>query len=220
MNDIKKQLYPFIEDNVGILEDLDTSEYEGYEFSEKYKKKKEFIISNFYKPYYPFIKTNKRKILFILASAAIIGTVSVAAYAPAREYIINIFSDHSRITAQSESGKYPAKIEKIYSVTVPSEYHIDKEKSVYTDNYRITVYYSEKDRQYLFFEQSTKEAFSADVDNEHGDSTITADKYGNEMIIHNNGSNISIIWEANGYMFSLDGTLTEQEMMNIYYSLK
>ena len=220
MNDIKKQLYPFIEENVGILEDLDVSEYEGYEFFEEYKKKKEFIISNFDKPYYPFIKTTKRKILFILASAAIIGTVSVAAYAPAREYIINIFSDHSRITAQNENGEYPAKIEKIYSVTVPSEYHIDKEKSVYTDNYRITVYYSEKDKQYLFFEQSTKEAFSADVDNEHDDPTITADKYGNEMIIHNNGSNISIIWEANGYMFTLDGTLTEQEMMNIYYSLK
>ncbi len=220
MNDIKKQLYPFIEENAGIIDDIDASEYEDYKFSEEYKKKKEFLIRNFDKPYYPLIKTTKRKVIFILASAAIIGTVSVAAYAPAREYVINKFSGHSRITTEINSDEDPKTIQKAYSVIVPYDYKIDNEQSVYTDDYRSTVYYSERDNQYLYFEQSTKAAFSADIDNEQAEPTTKTDKNGNEMIIYNNGSNISIIWEANGYMFSLNGTLNEQEMMSIYYSLK
>ena len=126
MSDTRSELKKLVPLYCDELNSLDLSLYENYEFSKDYLNKKEKLINNQSRIYYPLIKTTGRRIASAIIAAAIMGTTTVAAYAPARNavrnFFLRIFNDHTVVSVQHDSkdiGDHKSKIEKQYSITVP-----------------------------------------------------------------------------------------------------
>ena len=91
MSDTRSELKKLVPLYCDELNSLDLSLYENYEFSKDYLNKKEKLIKNQSRIYYPLIKTTGRRIASAIIAAAIMGTTTVAAYAPARNAVRNFF---------------------------------------------------------------------------------------------------------------------------------
>ena len=209
------------------LNSLDLSSYSNYEFSEDYLNKKEKLIKNQSRIYYPLIKTTGRRIASAIIAAAIMGTTTVAAYAPARNavrnFFLRIFNDHTVVSVQHDSkdiGDHKSRIEKQYSITVPNGFVLDESESVSTDNYIELCYYSDDKKKSIYFDQYTADSYSSYYDNERGHFKTSSDKFGNEFMIYTNDDFINILWDNGEYIFSLSGEISESEIMDIYYSVE
>lgn len=227
MSDTRSELKKLVPLYCDKLNSLDLSLYENYEFSKDYLNKKEKLIKNQSRIYYPLIKTTGRRIASAIIAAAIMGTTTVAAYAPARNAIKNfflrIFNDHSVVSVQHDSkdiGDHKSKIEKQYSITVPEGFVLDESESVSTSSNIGLRYYSENKSESIYFDQYTADSYSSYYDNERGHFKFSSDKFGNEFMIYTNDDFINILWDNGEYIFSLSGEISESEIMDIYYSVE
>ena len=227
MSDTRSELKKLVPLYCDELNSLDLSLYENYEFSKDYLNKKEKLIKNQSRIYYSLIKTTGRRIASAIIAAAIMGTTTVAAYAPARNavrnFFLRIFNDHTVVSVQHDSkdiGNHKSKIEKRYSITVPNGFILDESESVSTDNYIELCYYSDDKKKSIYFDQYTADSYSSYYDNERGHFKTSSDKFGNEFMIYKNDDFISILWDNGEYIFELSGDISESEIMDIYYSVK
>ena len=140
MSDTRSELKKLVPLYCDELNSLDLSLYENYEFSKDYLNKKEKLIKNQSRIYYPLIKTTGRRIASAIIAAAIMGTTTVAAYAPARNavrnFFLRIFNDHTVVSVQHDSkdiGNHKSKIEKQYSITVPEGFVLDESEILVCD---------------------------------------------------------------------------------------
>lgn len=78
MSDTQSELKKLVPLYCDELNSLDLSLYENYEFSKDYLNKKEKLIKNQSRIYYPLIKTTGRRIASAIIAAAIMGTTTVA----------------------------------------------------------------------------------------------------------------------------------------------
>ena len=199
MRDTRSELKKLVPLYCDELNSLDLSLYENYEFSKDYLNKKEKLIKNQSRIYYPLIKTTGRRIASAIIAAAIMGTTTVAAYAPARNAV---------------------RIEKQYSITVPEGFVLDESESVSTSSNIGLRYYSENKSESIYFDQYTADSYSSYYDNERGHFKTSSDKFGIEFMIYTNDDFISILWDNGEYIFELSGDISESEIMDIYYSVK
>lgn len=227
MSDTRSELKKLVPLYCDELNSLDLSLYENYEFSKDYLNKKEKLIKNQSRIYYPLIKTTGRRIASAIIAAAIMGTTTVAAYAPARNavrnFFLRIFNDHTVVSVQHDSkdiGNHKSKIEKRYSITVPNGFILDESESVSTSSNIGLRYYSENKSESIYFDQYTADSYSSYYDNERGHFKTSSDKFGNEFMIYTNDDFINILWDNGEYIFSLSGDISESEIMDIYYSVK
>lgn len=227
MSDTRSELKKLVPLYCDELNSLDLSLYENHEFSKDYLNKKEKLIKNQSRIYYPLIKTTGRRIASAIIAAAIMGTTTVAAYAPARNavrnFFLRIFNDHTVVSVQHDSkdiGDHKSKIEKQYSITVPEGFVLVESESVSTDNYIELCYYSDDKKKSIYFDQYTADSYSSYYDNERGHFKTSSDKFGNEFMIYKNDDFISILWDNGEYIFELSGDISELEIMDIYYSVK
>lgn len=91
MSEIKRELKKLIPLYCSELDTLEVYMYADYEFSDKYQRNKQKLIRQQSRVYYPFIKTTGRRIISAIIAAALIGSITVAAYEPAREAVWGIF---------------------------------------------------------------------------------------------------------------------------------
>ena len=227
MSDTRSELKKLVPLYCDELNSLDLSSYSYYEFSEDYLNKKEKLIKNQSRIYYPLIKTTGRRIASAIIAAAIMGTTTVAAYAPARNavrnFFLRIFNDHTVVSVQHDSkdiGDHKSKIEKQYSITVPEGFVLDESESVSTSSNIGLRYYSENKSESIYFDQYTADSYSSYYDNERGHFKFSSDKFGNEFMIYTNDDFINILWDNGEYIFSLSGEISESEIMDIYYSVE
>ena len=227
MSDTRSELKKLVPLYCDELNSLDLSSYENYKFSKDYLNKKEKLIKSQNRIYYPLIKTTGRRIASAIIAAAIMGTTTVAAYAPARNAIKNFFlrffNDHSVVSVQYDSedlGDHKSRIEKQYSITVPDGFVLDESESVSTDNYIELCYYSDDKKKSIYFDQYTADTYSSYYDNERGHFKSSSDKFGNEFMLYTNDDFINILWDNGEYIFELSGDISESEIMDIYYSVK
>ena len=227
MSDTRSELKKLVPLYCDELNRLDLSLYENYEFSKDYLNKKEKLIKNQSRIYYPLIKTTGRRIASAIIAAAIMGTTTVAAYAPARNavrnFFLRIFNDHTVVSVQHDSkdiGDHKSKIEKQYSITVPEGFVLDESESVSTSSNIGLRYYSENKSESIYFDQYTADSYSSYYDNERGHFNFSSDKFGNEFMIYTNDDFINILWDNGEYIFSLSGEISESEIMDIYYSVE
>ena len=227
MSDTRSELKKLVPLYCDELNSLDLSSYSYYEFSEDYLNKKEKLIKNQSRIYYPLIKTTGRRIASAIIAAAIMGTTTVAAYAPARNavrnFFLRIFNDHTVVSVQHDSkdiGDHKSKIEKQYSITVPEGFVLDESESVSTSSNIGLRYYSENKSESIYFDQYTADSYSSYYDNERGHFNFSSDKFGNEFMIYTNDDFINILWDNGEYIFSLSGEISESEIMDIYYSVE
>lgn len=227
MSDARSELKKLVPLYCDELNSLDLSSYNNYEFSEDYLNKKEKLIKSQSHIYYPLIKTTARRIASAIIAAVIMGTTTVAAYAPARNavknFFLRIFNDHSVVSVQYDSediGDHKSRIEKRYSITVPDGFVLDESESVSTDSHIGLCYYSEDRSKSIYFDQYTADSYFSYYDNERGNFKSSSDKFGNEFMIYTNDDFINILWDNGEYIFSLSGGISESEIMDIYYSVK
>lgn len=227
MSDTRSELKKLVPLYCDELNSLDLSLYENYEFSKDYLNKKEKLIKNQSRIYYPLIKTTGRRIASAIIAAAIMGTTTVAAYAPARNavrnFFLRIFNDHTVVSVQHDSkdiGNHKSKIEKQYSITVLEGFVLDESESVSTSSNIGLRYYSENKSESIYFDQYTADSYSSYYDNERGHFKFSSDKFGNEFMIYTNDDFINILWDNGEYIFSLSGEISESEIMDIYYSVE
>jgi hypothetical protein len=212
------------------LENVDTSEYANYQFSKKYIRNKENLIKRQGRIYYPLIKTTGRKIVSAIVAAALMGTMTVAAYEPARNavknFFIRIFKGYSVVTVSTDSESeeedhHKSTIEKQYNITVPDDFILDENETIVTDTHIGLSYYTKDKSKCLYFDQYTSDAYVSSFDNEQSDIIKQEDKYGNEILIYNNNDeNVIIVWDNGEYIFELSGNITTEKIMEIYYTIK
>ena len=227
MSDTRSELKKLVPLYCDELNSLDLSSYENYKFSKDYLNKKEKLIKSQNRIYYPLIKTTGRRIASAIIAAAIMGTTTVAAYAPARNAIKNFFlrffNDHSVVSVQYDSedlGDHKSRIEKQYSITVPDGFVLDENESVSTDDHIGLCYYSNDRSKSIYFDQYTADSYFSYYDNERGHFKSSLDKSGNEFMLYTNDDFINILWDNGEYIFELSGDMSESEIMDIYYSVK
>ena len=227
MSDTRSELKKLVPLYCNELNSLDLSSYENYEFSEDYLNKKEKLIKSQNRIYYPLIKTTGRRIASAIIAAVIMGTTTVAAYAPARNavknFFLRIFNDHSVVSVQYDSediGDHKSRIEKQYGITVPEGFVLDENESVSTDDHIGLCYYSNDRSKSIYFDQYTADSYFSYYDNERGHFKSSLDKFGNEFMLYTNDDFINILWDNGEYIFSLSGDISESEIMDIYYSVK
>lgn len=224
MTDIQKQLEPIVDSYYNELISQDISVLDGYEFSEKYLKRREELIAKMYPIKKKHNHNIRRRIIFALIAAVILGTITVAAYEPARNFFLNLLSDHTEVVPAddySESDTHKSVIEKKYSVTVPGGYMLESESSIETEEIVTCTYFNSELNSTIVFTQTVKPMFKSNVDNEHSSFKAKNDKNGKEILVHNiENISVSIIWDNGEYYFELSGEMNEQELMDIYYSVK
>ena len=227
MSDTRSELKKLVPLYCDELNSLDLSSYSYYEFSKDYLNKKEKLIKNQSRIYYPLIKTTGRRIASAIIAAAIMGTTTVAAYAPARNavrnFFLQIFNDHTVVSVQHDSkdiGDHKSKIEKQYSITVPEGFVLDESESVSTDNYIELCYYSDDKKKSIYFDQYTADSYSSYYDNERGHFKTSSDKFGNEFMIYINDDFISILWDNGKYIFEICSNLDKRSVLELCESTK
>lgn len=227
MSDTRSELKKLVPLYCDELNSLDLSSYSYYEFSKDYLNKKEKLIKNQSRIYYPLIKTTGRRIASAIIAAAIMGTTTVAAYAPARNavrnFFLQIFNDHTVVSVQHDSkdiGDHKSKIEKQYSITVPEGFVLDESESVSTDNYIELCYYSDDKKKSIYFDQYTADSYSSYYDNERGHFKTSSDKFGNEFMIYINDDFISILWDNGKYFFEICSNLDKRSVLELCESTK
>lgn len=107
MSDIKKELKKLIPLYCSELDTLEVYMYADYEFSDKYIRNKEKLIRQQSRVYYPLIKTTGRRIISAILAAALIGSITVAAYEPAREAVRRAFEGKDEIVAVEKHRPIP-----------------------------------------------------------------------------------------------------------------
>lgn len=225
MNDLKKQLSGMISVYCDEFKSTDISGYEDFEFSDGFERRMNRLLKSRKKVYYPLIKTTGRKIASLIAAALLMGAVTVAAYEPARnavrDFIINIFSDHSVVLyAEAAEDGQAAKIMHEYSLTVPEGYVFDENESEITEHYIYKKYYSQDGTGVLTFYQIIENSYKGYFDNEYTVFERKKDKNGEEIIVSKADDYICVIWQDDQYVFELSGSMTESEIMDIYYSVE
>ena len=224
MTDIQKQLEPIVDSYYNELISQDTSVLDGYEFSEKYLKRREELIAKMYPIKKKHNHNIRRRIIFALIAAVILGTITVAAYEPARNFFLNLLSDHTEVIPadeNSETDTHKSVIEKKFAITVSEGYVLDKESSSETETIITSTYYNSDKTKSIMFNQYVKETYSTTVDNKKSILVEKTDQNGQQIMVHNTeNKSVSIIWNNGEYYFELSGEMSEQELMDIYYSVK
>lgn len=225
MNETQKQLNSIVEAYYNDLINTDITPVKNHKYSEKYQRRIKEAISVFDTEKKPKAHLIRRRIILAIVIAALIGTITVAAYEPARKFFLSIFSDHTEVTPaenSSEIDRHKTAIEKKYSITVPAGYVLEKESSVETDEMIIQVYYLNSDRtKSIVFKQLTRELYNVSVDNEDTELVSKFDKNGREILVHNyNDLSTSLIWDDGEYIFELSGEMSESELIDMPLPLK
>lgn len=228
MSDFKSELSKMIPIYCNELDEIDVSAYGDLKFSEEFEKRMSKLIRARKKIYYPLIKTTGRKIVSIIVAAALLGTMTVAAYEPARDavkdFFIRIFSGYSVVTPSVESNtadSHKDKIEKQYMIDIPDGFELAEDESILTDDYISMCYYTVDKSEYLYFLQCTKKSYVSFFDNDKTVLEYKNDKYGNEIMIYTyKDIDTYFIFDNSEYIFELSGSFSEDELFEIYYSIK
>lgn len=196
-------------------------------FSDSFNRKMDKLIARRRKTYYPIIKTTGRRVAAGLVAAALMGTVTVAAYEPARtlfkEFFIDRFVHHDTVkSVQNKETPIRNEIEKEYRINVPADFDEISENSVNTNELIERIYVSPDDKV-IRFQQQIASKYVMEVDNEQAELVSKNDRDGNEILVYYDDSALydytMIIWYYDGYAFTLSGDLNETDMMDVYYSL-
>ena len=195
-------------------------------FSDSFNRNMDKLIARRRKAYYPIIKTTGRRVAAGLIAAALMGTITVAAYEPVRtffkEFFVERFLGHDTVkTVNTDSEIVREKIEKKYTVDIPEKYREWETYNYESDNYTQISYTSDDNMEGITFTQTVKSAFVMEVDNEQSELENKKDMYGRNILVSNyEDTDVLIIWEYDGYVFTLSGVMSEDDLMDIYYTFR
>lgn len=170
-----------------------------------HKKSRKYKVNN--------IKTIK---LIIIAAilAFLITSLSVSAIRDTiKNFFIEFFSTHKVVSYNIENHTYPKTIEKVYGIkNIPDEYELID--NTVTDTSVFVLYLSE-DKQ-IMFEQFTKEHYKEYISVENTENeSIVIDEIKYYITYIKESSEYKIIWEKDGYVFSLISGMNKEKIIEL-----
>lgn len=161
----------------------------------------------------------KKILVFVAVLIILISALSVSAVREAiKQFFIEKFSTHDTVSLSKaeETTRYvyiPPKIEEIYMLQNLSPDYEIIEHSVADAN--IFTLYLNSDRQ-IVFEQYTQKFYKENINNKNAittSETISGTDYYITYI--KESKEYKIVWEYNGYIFSLTGGLSKEKMIEL-----
>lgn len=193
-----------------------------HRFSEKFERRMERLIKRREKPYYKLICTAGRRAVCIAAAVVIAFGFAMSfesVRAAVKEFFTKVFSDHITLEVYPEFAENdPDTIEEVYEITELPEGFELVDSGIYT-----TCAYADYvfEDYHISFLQETKRRFHVALDNEYSESEVFVNETGQEYRIqfHQDG-NIRIIWDKDGYLFSIDSNLNRETVLDLCMSTK
>lgn len=161
-------------------------------------------------------------VLIIIAASLIFGkNEAQASWWENMQFIVKSYKEYSRIEAYEEVDRegvdYPQTIEKKYVPTKVAEGYEEVARDELSKQIRI-IYKDNKEKIYTYIQQNTRygAAYKIQMDTIY---ELIETSYGKAYYCENIGEN-QIYWDYTGYMFSLQGDLTLEEMLKILDSIQ
>lgn len=192
-----------------------------FETSASFDRKMRRMLRSERNVYYKLTLTRGRRVLCacVMIIILLLSLLSVEAVREAvGSFIIKHFSNYNSIAPVVETDStYPSALEVAYVPEyIPSGYVLTQED---ISDAGVTQIYS-KGEKIIMYDQSPKQGFSANIDNERSELTeeiVDGQKY----YINVYGKNdYDIFWDNGGYVFSLSAELPKDTMLNMCKSLK
>lgn len=200
-----------------ILAEADSS----YEFSPDFERRMDKLIRQRRKPYYRFINTSGKRVAVILLAFLTISFTTVmsveALRTPFLDFITSIFSDHSEVRANDDSGDYPETIENYYEITSGlSDYII--ERDTIKDNERV-IYYR-RNEQLIYYHQITIKNYLKYYNTENTEIE-NIDINGHEAIGYIDNQNYyTLIWNNGEYVIQISSNIGKDALIEIAKSVQ
>lgn len=134
------------------------------------------------------------------------------------DFITNIFSDHSVVTAESgtEIG-YPETIEKEYYISeLPDGFILG---NTIRNDVSINISFLNDDK-YILFSQYTKSVYEETFDNEKSGFEKICDETEQEYLMISTGADISFIWDNGEYVLQIVSNLNKEDTLKMCKSTK
>ncbi len=216
-------LYKAIEQSVIMpcAEEMKSLPDEDCNFSERYRKKMRRLIRDERKPYYPLIKTTFRKAVCIIAAIMVVGSATVAAVPPLREWFVGLFVteeeghvDLSALKGEIPADELPEKFDCKAPTFIPEGFEeINREQ----DNCAFYIYYSSVDGKFVEYSQHNL-TFGISI-NTKDMTTEHIEINGNDAYISFNEEIATLVWEDEYYVYSISGNLYKDDIIAVANSL-
>lgn len=191
-----------------------------YEFSDCFNKKMKKLIHNQKMAYYPFIKTTARKIITIIAATLIIGSATVAAYEPLRDWFFGLFvteneknADVTFVSGDISVSELKTEIKTYMPTFAPDGYSIINEEK---NDYDYTVTYSDNKNIIQYIQTPITANNQIDTEN----MTCEEIKIGeNKGYVAFDNEYSSLVWNDLDYTYIISGHLSKSDIIHMASSL-
>lgn len=214
----KALLAGLIEDRCAELEGVDDSRYEDYVFSKAYQRKKRQAVSLSKGRSRGVLR--KTTLLIIAAAVLLVGCGIAYAYEPIRSFFIERSDEGTKLTPDSDTIEQKDRREQMadeYIIDVPDGFELDKEDYAQGYTHFGRTYRSGSD--VIYFDQYRNDVFETyyPPDTEFISRT---DRDGKEVLAARTEQYTELYWNTGEYTLKLGGSLSEEELMAIYYTAR
>lgn len=159
-------------------------------------------------------------VLIIIAASLIFGkNEAQASWWENMQFIVKSYKEYSKIEAYedvySEDTEYPSTIEKKYVPTKVAEGYEEVARDCY-DKQIIIIYDTSKKLEYIYIQQTQDMGQHINTEDTKYEKLDTA--YGKAYYCDNEGER-QIYWDYGGYVFSILGDISKEEMVKIINSV-
>lgn len=191
-----------------------------YEFSKIYRKKINRLIKDRSRPYYPFIKTTLRKVIFIIAAVLMMGTITVAAVPQLREWFVGLF------VSQNENNADVLAVQGAVPADDMNDEFVYAEPSFLPDNFLesdrieepkgLVVYYSAKDKLIQYSQSTITCNHQIDTENRETEYVTVS---GCEAFLSYDENSSIIVWNDGIYVYCISGDLCKNDIIEMANSV-
>ena len=192
-----------------------------HEFSPKFEKRMQKLIRRRKKPYFKMINTVGKRVAVFAVTFLIISMTTVmsvkALREPFHDFIMSIFSDHSEVRSNDDSGDYPDKIMSLYEIKCDlSEYQVIK---TFNNENRHEIHYK-NNNSIIYFSQNTVNDYHMNYNTENAEIEHI-DINGCDAIgfLDNNGY-YSLVWNNGEYIIDIASNIGKNALIVIAKSVQ
>lgn len=192
---------------------------EGHEFSEKFEREANKLISRRKKPYFRMINTVGKRVACVVAIVVISTFATVmnveAARSAIAEFFIGVYEKFS--TFISADDEAPEKIEQLYEITYGlDEFVVNGE---ITDDFQYNITYL-NEPYIVDFKQSVKSEYDTNWNTEDTTiETIMINEY-EAVYFCDNHNYHHLVWSTEDYVFSVSTNIGKDELIEISKSVQ
>lgn len=163
----------------------------------------------------------RRSTLFIIAAAILLAGCGIAyALEPIRSFFVESSDNGTKLTPDSDTVEHKSRREQMadeYVIDVPDSYELDKED--YAQGYTHFGRTYRNDSDVIYFDQYRNDVFETYYPPETKFISKT-DRDGKEVLVARSEHYTELYWNTGKYTLKLGGSLTEEELWEIYYTAR